>query len=110
MMVLEHDRAGDLLTAVRGASGAYVVPDRGCASYRSLSERLEALEPDTHLHIHDKGPRPPRAAADQRQWGIPVPKGPMETSATWRGSCDALPGCHPRSAGPAGPGANKRDG
>ena len=28
------------------------MPADGCASYRSLYERLEALELDTHLHIH----------------------------------------------------------
>ena len=26
--------------------------DDGCASYRSLYERLERLEADTHRHIH----------------------------------------------------------
>ncbi|HVW32017.1 MAG TPA: iron-sulfur cluster repair di-iron protein [Acidimicrobiia bacterium] len=52
MMLLEHDRAGDLLAALRAATGNYTVPADGCASYRSLYERLEALEADTHVHIH----------------------------------------------------------
>ena len=52
MMLLEHDQAGDLLATLRTATGGYAVPDDGCASYRSLYERLEALEMDTHLHIH----------------------------------------------------------
>lgn len=52
MMLLEHDQAGDLLATLRGVAGGYAVPDDGCASYRSLYERLEALEADTHLHIH----------------------------------------------------------
>lgn len=52
MMRLEHDRAGELLAALRAATGGYVVPEDGCASYRSLYARLEALEHDTHMHIH----------------------------------------------------------
>ena len=30
----------------------YTVPADGCASYRSLYERVSALELDTHVHIH----------------------------------------------------------
>ena len=52
MMSSEHDRAGDLLAALRRVTGDYAVPPDGCASYRSLYERLAALEADTHLHIH----------------------------------------------------------
>jgi regulator of cell morphogenesis and NO signaling len=52
MMGVEHDRAGDLLAELRAATRGYAVPADGCASYRSLYQRLEALELDTHLHIH----------------------------------------------------------
>jgi regulator of cell morphogenesis and NO signaling len=52
MMSTEHDRCGELLVQLRTASNDYVVPDDACASYRSLYERLEALEADTHRHIH----------------------------------------------------------
>lgn len=52
VMMAEHDRAGELLAQLRGATSGYVVPDDGCASYRSLYARLEQLEADTHLHIH----------------------------------------------------------
>lgn len=52
MMRLEHDQAGDLLAELRTVTGGYSVPDDGCASYRSLYERLVALESDTHVHIH----------------------------------------------------------
>jgi len=52
MMRLEHDQAGDLLAELRTVTGGYAVPDDGCASYRSLYERLVALESDTHVHIH----------------------------------------------------------
>jgi regulator of cell morphogenesis and NO signaling len=52
MMVIEHDRAGEVLALLRTATRDYLVPDDGCASYRSLYGRLEALELDTHVHIH----------------------------------------------------------
>ena len=52
MMRFEHDRAGELLSALRRATGGYDVPVDGCASFRSLYERLAALELDTHVHIH----------------------------------------------------------
>jgi regulator of cell morphogenesis and NO signaling len=50
--VIEHDRAGELLSQLRAITGGYTVPDDACASYRSLFERLAALELDTHVHIH----------------------------------------------------------
>jgi regulator of cell morphogenesis and NO signaling len=50
-MEMEHDQTGDLLAALRRATAAYEVPDDACTSYRSLFERLEALELDTHLHV-----------------------------------------------------------
>lgn len=52
VMLWEHESAGDLLEELRTATGDYVVPDDGCASYRMLYERLESLEADTHRHIH----------------------------------------------------------
>jgi regulator of cell morphogenesis and NO signaling len=52
IMGMDHDRVGDLLANMRAATGGYVAPHDACASYRSLYERLEALELDTHLHIH----------------------------------------------------------
>ncbi|HET6953147.1 MAG TPA: iron-sulfur cluster repair di-iron protein [Acidimicrobiales bacterium] len=52
MMGIEHEQVGDLLARLRDATAGYAVPADGCASYRSLYERLEALELDTHLHVH----------------------------------------------------------
>lgn len=52
MMLAEHDRVGDLLAELRAVTSNYDVPSDGCASYRSLYERLDALEHDTHVHIH----------------------------------------------------------
>jgi regulator of cell morphogenesis and NO signaling len=52
MMTAEHDRAGALLAELRTVTCAYSPPSHACASYRSLYERLEHLERDTHRHIH----------------------------------------------------------
>lgn len=52
VMMVEHDRAGELLAELRAAAGDHAVPNDGCASYRSLYERLAHLEADTHRHIH----------------------------------------------------------
>jgi regulator of cell morphogenesis and NO signaling len=52
MMGIDHDRAGELLAELRAATAGDAMPADGCASYRSLYERLEALELDTHLHVH----------------------------------------------------------
>lgn len=51
-MMIEHDRVGELLVELRTASGEYLVPDDGCASYRALYDGLMELERDTHLHVH----------------------------------------------------------
>lgn len=52
MMMSEHDRAGELLEALRSVTAGYRAPADGCASYRSLYARLEHLEVDTHRHVH----------------------------------------------------------
>src|SRR5262245_9288641 len=52
MMRHEHDHAGELLARLRTVTDDYTIPDNACASYRSLYERLEAMEYDTHVHIH----------------------------------------------------------
>lgn len=52
VMMLEHDQAGELLADLRVSTGGYTVPADGCTSYRSLYDRLAALEEDTHVHIH----------------------------------------------------------
>jgi regulator of cell morphogenesis and NO signaling len=57
MMGIEHDRAGELLSALRQTTGAYRVPGDACASYRALYERLAAFEHDTHLHVHKENYR-----------------------------------------------------
>jgi regulator of cell morphogenesis and NO signaling len=52
MMMLEHDRAGELLEQLRAATSGYTPPADGCTSYRTLYARLEHLESDTHRHVH----------------------------------------------------------
>jgi regulator of cell morphogenesis and NO signaling len=52
VMTIEHERAGEVLEDLRTVTVDYLVPADGCASYRSLYDRLEAVERDTHVHIH----------------------------------------------------------
>ncbi len=52
MLMLEHDRAGELLERLRATTGDYQPPADGCASYQTLYSRLEHLELDTHRHVH----------------------------------------------------------
>ncbi|MGZ4680940.1 MAG: iron-sulfur cluster repair di-iron protein [Acidimicrobiales bacterium] len=52
VMMVEHDRAGDLLVALREVTDDHTVPDDACASYTALYLGLEQLEADTHLHVH----------------------------------------------------------
>ena len=52
VMLTEHEAVGAPLAELRAATGNYAVPADGCASYRSLYGRLEALEADTFRHIH----------------------------------------------------------
>lgn len=52
MMMLEHDRAGELLKKIRKLSADYNAPADACLSYQTLYAALEALERDLHQHIH----------------------------------------------------------
>ena len=52
MMMREHEQTGSILEALRSQTDGYHAPDGACASYRALYEALDALEADTHLHIH----------------------------------------------------------
>ena len=44
MMMLEHDRAGDLLKQIRVLSSDFTTPADGCLSYQTLYEALAGLE------------------------------------------------------------------
>jgi regulator of cell morphogenesis and NO signaling len=52
VMMLEHDRAGELLELLSAMTDRYQAPEDGCASYRALYDGLARLESDTHLHIY----------------------------------------------------------
>lgn len=52
MMMMEHDRAGEVSKSIRKLSSDYAVPADGCLSYQTLYDALEALEKDLHQHIH----------------------------------------------------------
>jgi regulator of cell morphogenesis and NO signaling len=52
MMMLEHDRVGELLARLRAVTGGYVPPESACFSYRELYRRLEEFERTTHEHVH----------------------------------------------------------
>ncbi|MBK9100259.1 MAG: iron-sulfur cluster repair di-iron protein [Austwickia sp.] len=51
-MLAEHDTVGALFAQIREATGGYVVPGDGCASYTAMLTGLEEMERDTHEHIH----------------------------------------------------------
>jgi regulator of cell morphogenesis and NO signaling len=51
-LMVEHERAGELLTKLRELTVGYATPSDGCASYRGLYDGLAELERDTHLHVH----------------------------------------------------------
>jgi len=52
MMMVEHDRAGELLKEIRALSSDYVPPSDGCLSYQTLYKAFAELERDLHQHIH----------------------------------------------------------
>lgn len=51
-LIAEHTAVGAKLARLRALTAGYSAPEDSCASYRSLYERLAALEADTHIHIH----------------------------------------------------------
>jgi len=52
VMMAEHEVAGALLERIRERTGDFAVPGDACASYSALYQGLEAVENDTHIHIH----------------------------------------------------------
>lgn len=52
VMEMEHDSAAADLERMRTLTQGYQLPEDACYSYRSLFGGLEALEADTHQHIH----------------------------------------------------------
>ncbi|WP_226013506.1 iron-sulfur cluster repair di-iron protein [Halomicrobium salinisoli] len=48
----DHEETADHLERIAELTDDYAVPDDACPSYRSMLDRLEALERDTHMHVH----------------------------------------------------------
>lgn len=73
MMMLEHDRVGDLLSKLREVTDDYTPPASACFSYRELYRRLDAFEAMTHEHIHiENNLYFPRAVAMEDAAGKPM--------------------------------------
>lgn len=52
LMEEEHDETGAALKRMRDLSDGFTAPDFGCDHFRAAMEGLEALEADTHRHVH----------------------------------------------------------
>lgn len=73
MMMLEHDRVGELLARLRTITGEYVPPSSACFSYRELYRRLAEFELRTHEHVHaENNAYFPRAVALEERAGSPA--------------------------------------
>jgi regulator of cell morphogenesis and NO signaling len=73
MMMLEHDRVGELLARLRTVTGEYTPPQSACFSYRELYRRLSEFESKTHEHIHvENNLYFPRAVAMEDRVGEPM--------------------------------------
>ena len=53
-MLHEHDEVAGLLTRLRELTAGYEPPADACNSYRSMLDRLDTLERDTHRHVHEE--------------------------------------------------------
>ncbi len=47
----DHEETAEHLERIADLTDDYAVPDDACPSYRSMLERLETLERDTHMHV-----------------------------------------------------------
>lgn len=52
VMLMEHDRVGELLAALRHATEGYTPPADACPTWHALYAGLAELEADTHRHVH----------------------------------------------------------
>lgn len=84
MMMLEHDRVGELLARLRQITDDYTPPESACFSYRELYRRLAEFELRTHEHVHiENNIYFPRAVALEDKAG---------QAATFAGGCGS--GCN----------------
>jgi regulator of cell morphogenesis and NO signaling len=83
MMMLEHDRVGELIARLRSVTEDYTAPDSACFSYRELYRRLAELELQTHEHIHiENNIYFPRAVALEERAGAPAEFAPAHACGT----------------------------
>jgi regulator of cell morphogenesis and NO signaling len=86
MMMLEHDRVGELLARLRTVTGEFTPPQDACFSYRELYRRFAEFESRTHEHIHvENNIYFPRAVA--------LEDGAGEPAAFGAGGC-GMSGCN----------------
>ncbi len=52
LMEMEHEAAGEDLTAIRDLTNNFDLPADACTSYRILFKKLEEFENDLHQHVH----------------------------------------------------------
>ncbi len=52
MMMIEHDKAGNILQKMREITKDYSLPESACPSLQALYFGLAELEADLHYHIH----------------------------------------------------------
>ena len=71
MMMLEHDKAGDLLRGIRKLTNDFTLPSDACITFQTLYQVLEGLEADLHQHIHlENNILFPRAIEVQGRFGV----------------------------------------
>ena len=76
MMMLEHDRVGELLAPRRVTASEFAAPHDACFSYRELYRRLAEFEARTHEHIHiENNLYFPRAVELEDRTGNPLTTG-----------------------------------
>ena len=51
-MLVDHDRAGELLEQLRGLTDGYRPPTTPAPATRRCTPPWRSLEADTHLHVH----------------------------------------------------------
>ena len=83
MMMLEHDRVGELLERLRVTTSGYSAPESACFSYRELYRRLADFEQRTHEHIHiENNFYFPRATKLEERAGSPQDFAPAHACGT----------------------------
>ena len=83
MMMLEHDRVGELLGSLRTVTGDYTPPESACFSYCELYRRLAEFEALTHEHIRiENNIYFPRAVSAEEQTGSTSELAPSHACGT----------------------------